>query len=349
LEEQGTPTDPDRRYPVLETTGFFIMSHPETYDLVIIGAGPAGLACAIAAREAGMNYLVADKGGIADAIQQYQRDMFFFSTPELLEIGRIPFVVPTTRPTSLDCVNYYRSVTDHFSLKTSFYDQILSVRRKDGGFLLNTARGRVFHAGAVVVATGYYGVPNPLNVPGEGLPHVSHYYRDPLPYYRQRVQVVGGKNSAVEAALDLWRHGAKVTLVHRGTSLSAGVKYWILPDFENRVADGSIRARFGTTVEEFLPGKSIVRTPNGGREEEETDFAFILIGYRPDVGFLKSLGIGIDADSLAPAHDPETMETNVPNLFVAGGMVGGRFNNRVFIENGRQHGKKIIDCLTRRR
>jgi thioredoxin reductase (NADPH) len=207
------------------------------------------------------------------------------------------------------------------------------------------SRGGEYRARAVVVATGYYGAPNPLDVPGESLPHVSHYYRDPLPYYRQRVLIVGGKNSAVEAALDLWRHGARVTLVHRGSSLSAGVKYWILPDFENRVADGSIRTRFETTVEEFRPGSTVVRSSNGIREEEETDFAFILIGYRPEIGFLKSLGIGVEADSLAPSHNPETMETNIPNLFVAGGMVGGRFNNRVFIENGRGHGKKIVDCL----
>ncbi|HEY6192565.1 MAG TPA: YpdA family putative bacillithiol disulfide reductase [Bacteroidota bacterium] len=321
------------------------MSHPHTYDLLIIGAGPAGLACAIEARNAGMSYLVADKGGIVDSIQRYQREMYFFSTPELLEIGGVPFVVPSTRPTTLDCVNYYRSVADHYALHASFYDAVLSAVKEGERFMLRMSGGAEHHARAVVVATGYYGTPNPLDVPGERLPHVSHYYRDPLPYYRQRVLVVGGKNSAVEAALDLWRHGARVTLVHRGPALTAGVKYWILPDFENRVADGSIRTRFGTTVEEFRPGSTVVRGPNGTREEEETDFAFILIGYRPEIGFLKSLGIGIEADSLAPVHNPETMETNVPNLFVAGGMVGGRFNNRVFIENGRGHGKKIVDCL----
>jgi bacillithiol disulfide reductase len=322
-----------------------MMSHPDTYDLFIIGAGPAGLACAIEARKAGMNYLVADKGGVVDSIQQYQRDMFFFSTPELLEIGGVPFVVPSTRPTSLDCVNYYRRVAEYYSLHTSFYEDVLSARSVDGAFVLKTSRGREYRSRAVVVATGYYGAPNSLNVPGEGLAHVSHYYRDPLPYYRQRVLIVGGKNSAVEAALDLWRHGARVTVVHRGASLSAGVKYWILPDFENRVSDGSIHTRFQTIVEELRPGSTVVRAANGIREEVETDFAFILIGYRPDVAFLTSLGIGIDADSLAPEHHPETMETNIPNLFVAGGMVGGKFNNRVFIENGREHGKKIVACL----
>lgn len=324
------------------------MSHPETYDLFIIGAGPAGLSCAIEARSTGMKYDIVDKGGIVDSIQRYQRDMFFFSTPELLEIGGVPFVVPTIRPTSLDCVNYYRTVAEHYQLSSSFFDPVLSTEREDGGFVLKTARGRVCRSRSVVVATGYYGTPNLLNVPGEGLPHVSHYYRDPLPYYRQRVLIVGGKNSAVEAALDLWRHGARVTVIHRGPALSTGVKYWILPDFENRVADGSIRVHFNTTVQEFRPGCTIVRSSEGKPGEEEAEFAFILIGFRPDVGFLKSMGISIDPDSLAPAHDPETMETNVANLFVAGGMVGGRFNNRVFIENGREHGKKIVACLKSR-
>jgi thioredoxin reductase (NADPH) len=292
-----------------------------------------------------MTHLVVDKGGIVDSIQHYQRDMFFFSTPELLEIGGIPFIVPTTRPTSLDCVNYYRGVADHFNLNLSLFTSVLSVQRKNGSFTVQTATGDQLAARSVVAATGYYGTPNPLEVRGESLPHVAHYYTDPLPYYKQKVLIVGGKNSAVEAALDLWRHGAHVTVVHRGPALSSGVKYWILPDFENRVADGSIKARFNTRVLELKRGSAVIDGPGGTKEEIEADFVFILIGYRPDISFLKSLGIEIESDSLAPVHAPETMESNVPNLFVAGGMVGGRFNNRVFIENGRQHGKKIVDSL----
>ncbi len=324
------------------------MNQTETYDIVIIGAGPAGLSCAIEAQKAGMKYLVLDKGGIVNSIQQYQRNMFFFSTPELLEIGGVPFVVSTMRPTSLDCVNYYRTVTDYYKLNLSLYQPVVSSARKNGEFLLKTGRGNQYRSRFMAIATGYYGWPNPLNVPGENLPHVSHYYRDPLPYYHQDILIVGGKNSAVEAALDLWRHGARVTVVHRGPALSSGVKYWILPDFENRVAEGSIRVYYGANVEAFQDGCTRVMSVKDERFEIKTDFSFVLIGYRPDVSFLKSFGIDIDADSLAPVHDPETMESNIPDLFVAGGMVGGRFNNKVFIENGREHGKRIVAALKRR-
>jgi thioredoxin reductase (NADPH) len=314
------------------------------FDLIIIGAGPAGLATAIEAANAGLSYLVLDKGGIAHSIARFQREMFFFSTPELLEIGDIPFMVPTTRPTSGDCVDYYRTVTDRHHLNTKFFQEVLTVQRRAGGFLVETTAGSSYEARFVVLATGYYDNPNPLDVPGEHLPHVSKFYRDALPYYKQNVLIVGGKNSAVEAALDLFRHGANVTLVHRGDKLSHGVKYWILPDFENRAAAGSIKVYFNSTVKKFEPKKTtIVR--NGDEQDIETDFAFVLIGYRPDLPHLRAMGIEIDPDSLAPKHNPETFETNVENLYVAGGMVAGRFNNKVFIENGKLHGRVIIKAI----
>jgi thioredoxin reductase (NADPH) len=324
-----------------------MQSATTTYDMIIIGAGPAGLSCAVEAVKAGLRPVVLDKGGIVDGIQRYQQEMFFFSTPELLSIGGIPFVVPTTRPTSRDCVNYYRSVAEHYKLECVFYTRVTGIAREESGFKVTTEAGTVYRARTCVAATGYYDTPNLLGVQGESLPHVSHYYRDPAPYYQQDVLVVGGKNSAVEAALDLWRHGARVTLVHRGEKLSSGVKYWILPDFENRAAAGAIRTHFGSVVREFRPGTTVIEGPGGVVSGVATRFAFVLIGYRPDVPFLASLGIAIDPDTLVPAHDPATLQTNVPGLYVAGGLVGGRFNNKVFIENGREHGQKIVASLTR--
>lgn len=316
------------------------------YDILVVGAGPAGLATGIEARRRGLSCVILDLGAVAHSISLFQREMPFFSTPELLEIGDIPFVVPGTRPTSLDCVNYYRAVAERHGLRCLSYRRVTGVRKGEGGFVVAAANGEEFGARNVVIATGYYGTPKKLGVPGENLPHVSPYYRDPLPYHRQNVVIVGGKNSAVEAALDLWRHGANVTVAHRGASLSGGVKYWILPDFENRVASGAIELLTGTTVLEFRPGTTLLRRSDGAAIERPTDFAFTLIGYEADVRFLRGCGIAIDADTGAPVHDPATMETNVPGIYVAGGMVGGRFNNKVFIENGRLHGKLIVEAIT---
>ena len=317
----------------------------ELYDLLIIGAGPSGLSCAIEAQRRGLKYLLIDKGGIVHTIQQFQRDLFFFSTPELLNIGDVPFVIPTHRPTTLDCLNYYTKVAEIFKLKYSLFHEVIECARRDGNFVLHTSTRKVFSGRALVVATGYYDNPNPLGVPGENLPHVSHYYRDPFPYYGQNVLIVGAKNSAVEAALDLHRHGARVTVVHRGSALSPGIKYWILPDFENRVQEGSIKLHLNTTVKEFCPGITTLQFSPREVWNHETGFALVLIGYRPNISFLRSLGIQIDPDTLAPIHNPQTMETNIAHLYVAGGLVGGRFNNKVFIENGREHGKKIVAAL----
>jgi thioredoxin reductase (NADPH) len=325
------------------------MHAPEQYDLFIIGAGPAGLSCGIEAKRHGLRYCIVDRGGIVDNIQKFQRNMFFFSTPELLEIGDVPFIVPTTRPTSLDCVNYYRAVAERHGLHCEFYATITSVERRDDGFSIRSRSGIEYQSANTVVATGYYLTPNLLDLPGENLPHVSHFYNDPFPFFDQHVLVVGGKNSAVEAALDLYRHGAHVTVIHRGRALSEGVKYWILPDFENRVKEGSIKLHLNTVVKEFTPRETIVCRSTGEQTRVKTDFAFVLIGYRPDVPYLRSLGIDVDPDSLEPRFDSETMETNVPGLYVAGGLVGGRFNNKVFIENGREHGKKIIPHILSRK
>ena len=318
------------------------------YDHIVIGAGPAGLSCAIEAGKKGLRALIIDKGSVVNSIQHFQRDMFFFSTPELLEIGDIPFVVPTVRPTSLDCVNYYRNVADHYKLDCRFYENITAVDKMDGSFALKSASGSEFRSKGVVVATGYYDTPTPLGVPGEDLPHVSHYYRDPIPYYRRNVVIVGGKNSAVEAALDLWRHGANVTVVHRGEDMNPSVKYWIMPDFRNRVMDGSIKVYLSSVVKEIRQDEVTIQSAVSGERALAADALFILIGYLPDTRFLKSLGIAVDTETLAPVHNSESMETNIPGLYVAGGLVGGKFNNKVFIETGREHGKIIVAAYLRK-
>jgi thioredoxin reductase (NADPH) len=317
-------------------------------DILIVGSGPAGLATAIAASASGLDYLVVDKGGITSNIARFQRDMPFFSTPELLEIGGIPFIVPNMRPTSLDCVNYYRGVAVRYGVKCRFHTRVTSVSGRKGAFNATTDGGEGIAARNVVLATGYYDTPKKLGVPGEDLPHVSSWYADPLPYFQRNVLIVGGKNSAVEAALDLWRHGAHVRVVHRGDSLSPGIKYWILPDFENRVKDGSIALTTGATVTAFRKGVTLLKEKGGKVTEHPTDFAFTLIGYRADTEFLGACGIEIDPETGGPVHDTGTMQTGIPGLYVAGGMVGGRFNNKIFIENGRRHGDMIVRSVLAR-
>jgi len=280
--------------------------------------------------------------------------MVFFTTPELLEIGGLPFVSPYEKPTRAEALRYYRKVVDVFDLQIALEEKVLSVAREieDGAelFALETrsTRGirRVRHARYVVLAIGYYDHPNTLNVPGEDLPGVHHYYGDPHPYYRQRVVIVGGGNSAAEAALDLFRAGAHVTLVHRWASLKSTIKYWVKPDIENRIAEGSVAARFNTCVSEIRPTSVVVRGP-AGLEELPADAVFLLTGYHADWDLLASAGVTLDSRGV-PAYDPDTFETNVPGLFVAGGALSGKDTAPIFIENGRFHGEKIVEAIARR-
>jgi thioredoxin reductase (NADPH) len=318
-------------------------------DLIIIGAGPSGLSCAIEGKRAGLTTVVLDKGGIADAIRRFPTDLVWFSTPEMLEIGDVPFLISTVRPTRVDTLNYYARVVRQCGLDVRTHDAVSDIRKTaDGGFEVFTAGGLVERAASVVIATGYFDHPAHLGVPGEGLPHVFHHYDEPYRYAGCDVVVVGGRNSAVEAALDLYRHSARVTLVHRGPALSQGVKYWILPDIENRIKAGQIAALFESTVEQFQPGSVVVRMP-GGQRLIPGSFCFVLIGYGPDASFLHKVGIELDVETLSPVYDPATYETNVPGLFVAGSVVAGKDTNRVFVENGRLHGRPIIDAIMRYR
>jgi thioredoxin reductase (NADPH) len=322
------------------------MSREES-DLVIVGAGPAGLAVAIAARQAGLRYEVLEKGCLVNSIFHFPRNMTFFTTPDLLEIGGLPFVTPYEKPTQWEALRYYRRVTDTYALRIALGEEVREIEREDGAFRLRLESGRDRSAAAVAVATGYYDHPNRLGIPGEDLPHVSHYYDEPHPFYRKKVVVVGGKNSAAIAALELLRAGASVTLVHRGERISDSVKYWIKPDLENRIKDGAIVVRFGTRVTEIRPEAVVVESARG-RAELPADGVFLLTGYHPDADFFRRAGVRVDPETLKPELDPATFETNVPGLFMAGSVVSGRETGRIFIENGRFHGEAIVRAVVAR-
>jgi thioredoxin reductase (NADPH) len=270
--------------------------------------------------------------------------MVWFSTPELLEIGDVPFVVSTVRPTRVDTLNYYQKVVRRYGLDIRPFDSAEEVRRREGGFHVRTGRGKEYHGRNVVVATGYFDNPNRLGVPGEDPPHVLHYYDQPFEYFDRDVVVVGGRNSAVEAALDLYRHGARVSLVHRGAKLSDGVKYWILPDIENRIKSGEVAAHFRSTVERIAPEEVEVRGPEGV-QRLKAGVVFVLIGFRPDTSHLRKFGIEVDPETLAPRSEEGSFATNVPGLYVAGSVVAGKYNNKIFVENGRLHGGVIVRSI----
>ena len=331
-------------------------------DVLIVGAGPSGLAAAIAAKQHGLDYLVIEKGVLVDAIFRFPVHMVFFTTPELLEIGGLPLTSPNDKPTRLEALRYYRRVVDTYGLQISFHEKVTAIeppshvgagfsRPDDAVFTITTAddRGvtRARHAGAVVLAIGYYDLPNALGIPGEDLPHVSHYYTDAHPYYRRRVVIVGGRNSAAEAALELFRAGASVTLIHRRPALGESIKYWVKPDIENRIKEGSIAARFDTCVRE-ITRTHVVVDQDGRRDEIPADAVFLLTGYHADTTLMRAAGVRVDEETREPEYNKETFETNVPNLFVAGGALAGKKAGTIFIENGRFHGERIIKVLAER-
>ena len=320
-------------------------------DVVIVGAGPAGLAAAIAAKRRGLRAAVLEKGALVESLLRFPTEMVFFTTPELLEIGGFPFVSPYEKPTRQEALRYYRKVTDACELDIQFNEPVTNlVRAADGSFLVTSTRAgapREWSAPAVVLALGAYDVPNRLDVPGEDLPHVSHYYREPHPFYRRRVVIVGGKNSAAEAALELYRAGAHVLLVHRGAALGESIKYWVKPDIENRIREGSIPARFNTRVHEITPEHVALDGPDG-LVREPADAVLLMTGYRSDTRLLRTVGASIDETEGAPKHNSETFETTIPNLFLAGAFIAGRQSGRIFIENGRFHGEVVIKEIARR-
>jgi thioredoxin reductase (NADPH) len=342
-------------------------------DVIIVGAGPSGLAAAIAAKQHGLDYQVLEQGVLVNSIFRFPPQMVFFTTPELLEIGGLPFVSPYDKPTRPEALKYYRKVVDTYDLQISSDEKVLSMAREDEGaggagrageaggaaeagahvFAVETRSGkgvrRVRHARFVVMAIGYYDRPVMIGVPGEDLPHVHHFYSEPHVHYRQRVVIVGGGNSAAESALEMFRAGAHVTLVHRAPTLKSTIKYWVRPDIENRIKEGSIAGRFERYVKEIRPTSVVlVGAGEAGAEEEiPADAVYLLTGYRADTELMCRAGVMLD-ERQAPLHHPETFETNVPGLFVAGGAIAGVDTGTIFIENGRFHGTKIIEEIARR-
>jgi thioredoxin reductase (NADPH) len=332
--------------------------------ITVVGAGPCGLSVGVAAKRAGVTCVLLDKGPVVSAIQRYPLEMTFFSTPDHLEIGDVPFISIADKPSRGEALNYYRRIVSHFDLDVRQYEEVTEAERSERGFAIRTRhhRGgaRAYGSDALVIATGYFDTPNLLGVPGEELPKVTHYFREPHLYFDQEIVVVGGGNSAIDAALSSWRAGAKVTLVHRFEGFDAGVKPWVLPDIRNRIEAGQICTRWNSRLLAIEPGRVKIGPAVQGAMPEErdsaasegewiaNDFVLAMTGFRPDHRLLRSLGARIDPGSGVPEHAPETMETSIPGLFVAGVVAAGFDANRIFIQNGREHGERIVHSLRTR-
>jgi thioredoxin reductase (NADPH) len=318
-------------------------------DVCIVGAGPCGLACGIEAQKAGLSYLILEKGNITESIRNYPINMIFFSTSEMIEVGDIPFTSLEIRPSRIEALKYYRKVVRHFKLQLSLFTNVENISIKDGHFEIKTSK-TTFISKNVILATGYYDIPKKINVEGEGLPHVSHYYKEPYKYSLTNVVVVGGANSAIETALDLYRNGANVQLVHQFDGLDKSAKYWIVPDLENRIKKNEVSAYFKSRITRITSDKVYLVNLNSGIESVlSADFVFLMTGYRPDETFLRKIGIELNGESLIPSLNESTYESNIPGVYIAGSMVGGEETAKIFIENGRLHGKSIIaDILSKK-
>jgi thioredoxin reductase (NADPH) len=324
---------------------------PDEFDALVVGAGPTGLACAIELQRAGCSTVVLDKGCIVNSIYHYPTNLTFFTTPELLEIGDIPMTSLNDKPGKIEALKYYRRVAEHYKLRIHQYERVTSIEGPDGAFQVTSldrdGRPKAYRCKKAVLATGYYDVANRLNVPGEDLPKVLHYYKDAHPYFDQDVIIIGAKNSAAIAALELFWTGARVTLIHRGAKISDSVKYWIKPNIDNRIKSGEICGLFHTNVKEIAADFVRLQTPTG-EVTMRNDFVFALTGYRPDVEFLASIGVTIDPATARPRTDPETLESERPGLYLAGVIVAGMHTSEIFIENGRFHGKLIAKAVQSR-
>lgn len=320
------------------------MAESNSYDVFIIGAGPIGLACGIEAEKAGFSYLITDKGCLVNSIFNYPLNMTFFSTSERLEIGNVPFVSHSYKPNRTEALEYYRRVAQHWELKLKLYTEVLNISEAEGGYSVSTSSGSFF-AKAVIIATGFYDIPNLMGVEGEDLPKVHHYYKEAHPYIGQKIAVIGAANSAIDVALETYRKGAHVTMIIREDKISDRVKYWVKPDIENRINEGSIRAFFSSAVTRITPLSVHIRTP-GGELELENDFVMAMTGYKPDFSLLTRAGIQLsENENRTPVYNQETMETNRRNIYLAGVICGGMETHKWFIENSRVHASLIMKDL----
>lgn len=318
------------------------------YDVIIVGAGPIGLACGIEAKKAGLTYLILDKGALVNSLYNYPVNMTFFSTSDRLEIGDVPFMSINAKPTRTEALEYYRRVATKWDLKIKLFEQVNELHKQEDFYEISTSKN-AYLSQNVIITTGFYDIPNLMNVPGEDLAKVTHYYNDPNFYAFQKVLVVGANNSAVDAAMETWRKGAEVTMVIRENEIGTRVKYWVKPDIENRIKEGSIKAYFESNIKEIKANTVVVTTPNGD-EEIENDWVIAMTGYRPNLPWLRSLGIVLSDDEvMKPRYDDESMETNLPNVYLAGVVCGGMNTHSLFIENSRVHAERIVnDILTKK-
>lgn len=321
----------------------------QSFDLIIIGAGPIGLTCGIEAQRAGLSYLIIEKGTLVNSLYHYPANMTFFSTSERLEIGGIPFVSNNAKPARAEALEYYRRVAETFQLNMRLYEGVKSISAcQPGGYEITTEKSQ-YRTANIALATGFYDLPVLLGIPGEELPKVTHYYAEPHPYYRQKVVVVGANNSAVDAALETWRKGAEVTMVIREAGVGERVKYWVRPDIINRIEEGSIRAYFGSELLAIRPLEVDIRTPEG-MVTIPNDFVIAATGYQPNLDFLRNTGVELSADGkFYPAYNPETQESNLPGLYLAGVVCGGMDTHVWFIENSRVHAERIVRDIVERR
>ncbi|UFH31734.1 YpdA family putative bacillithiol disulfide reductase [Chryseobacterium sp. C-71] len=316
----------------------------EIVDILIIGAGPIGLNCALEAKKNNLSYLIIEKGTIVNSLYKYPLYMRFFSTAEKLEIAEIPFISAAPKPGRQDALEYYQGIARQKNLNINLYEKVLNVFKKEEIFEIETSKSK-YLAKNVIISTGFYDIPNLMNIPGEHLEKVKHYYTEPYPYAKQKIVVVGSSNSSVDAALETYRKGAEVTMIIRHSEISKNVKYWVKPDIENRIAEGKITAHFNSELVEIKENSVIFKDENGEIQEIENDFVLAMTGYLPDFDFLKNSGIDLQGECLNPVYDSKTMETNIPNLYLAGVVCGGKDTHLWFIENSRIHAEMIVENI----